>query len=303
LKRQGLVSPSLFTRDWHKKPNGKTRTYRISSKKIKRKNMPQPWLRWLIAAAVLLLVGCGKKDESQELQNLMLTVPVQGKEVIGDLGGVPVRIPREFAESVEYNEDPGIIKPRTKPVPERDFSSKIRSFGFYVRYPDMLSLRTEEGRKDRDAQLPGNTFWISAGFNAGEDYPGPGSTERITTATLGRPEAITGALYELAPERTCGLETYVLTGTDTKTGAPNREHSNAEDVFIGRSAAGKATTYIRCSNRPLNAAPCTQHFDLEPQMHAMVYVGYRRGLLCDWQGIQESISNIVSSFKANGKAK
>ena len=265
--------------------------------------MPQPWLRWLIAAAVLLLVGCGKKDESQELQNLMFTVPVNGKEVIGDLGGVPVRIPREFAEHVEYDEDPGIFKPRTKPVPERDFSSKIRSFGFYVRYPDMLSLRTEEGRKDRDAQLPGNTFWISAGFNSGEDYRGAGSTERIAAGTLNSPEPATGGIYQLSSEKTCGLETYVLTGKDPQTGKPNREYSNAEDVFVKRDSAGKATTFIRCSNRPLDAAPCKQRFDLEPQMQAMVYVGYRRGLLCEWRGIQDSTSKLVSSFRVNGHTK
>ena len=252
-----------------------------------------------IAAAGLILSACS--DAGSDGRSLAGTVSV--REVVGDLGGVPVRIPIEFAKSVEYDDDPAILEPRRKPVPARNFSSRLRSFGFDFRYPDMAGPSSEEARKDRAAHLPGSTFWISVGLNAGEDYHGAGSTERITSGTLGSPEPATGASYKLAAEKTCGLEAYVLTGNDARSGKPNREHSNAEDVFIGRDAAGKATTYIECSNRPLNAAPCKQHFDLEPQMHAKVYLSYRRGLLCEWRGIQGATSQLISSFRATGETK
>ena len=232
-----------------------------------------------------------------------VAAPASAREVIGDLGGVPVRIPHEFAKSVEYDDDPAILEPRSKLMPARNFSSKLRSFGFNFRYPDMAGPGSEEASKDQAAHLPGNTFWISVGLEAGEDYVGAGSTERIASGTLGSPEPATGASYQLAAEKACGLDAYVLTGNDPKSGKPNREHSNARDVFVGRDAAGKATTYVECSNRPLNAAPCTQHFDLEPQMHAQAYLLYRRGLLCEWRGIQSATSQLISGFRATGRIK
>ncbi len=252
-----------------------------------------------IVAAGLVLSACSEADSDAHPS----TAATGAREVVGNLGGAPVRIPIEFAKSVEYDDDPGILEPRQKPAPVRNFSSRLRSFGFDFRYPDMAGPGSEEARKDQATHLPGNTFWIFVGLNAGKDYPGAGSTERLTSGTLGRPEAITGVLYALAHEKTCGLDAYALIGNDPKSGKPNREHSNAEDVFVGRDTTGKATTFIRCSNRPLNAAPCTQYFDLEPQLQAMVYLGYRRGLLCEWRGIQGAASQLISSFRAAGDAK
>jgi hypothetical protein len=252
-----------------------------------------------IAAAGLVLSACSDAGPDASPSAAASSV----RAVIGDLGGVPVRIPLQFAKSVEYDDDPAILEPRLKSVPVRNFSSRLRSFGFDFRYPDMAGPGSEEARKDQAAKLPGNTLWIFVGLNTGQNYHGVGSIERITSATLGRPEAITGAMYQLAAEKTCGLDTYVLTGNDPKSGTPNREHSNVEDIFIGRDATGKATTYIECSNRPLNAAPCNQHFDLEPRMHATVYLSYRRGLLCEWSGIQGATSQLISRFKVAGETK
>ena len=48
-----------------------------------------------------------------------------------------VRIPRHYAEYVEYDGDPGFGEKRKGPVPERTFESKLSSFGMDVRFPDM----------------------------------------------------------------------------------------------------------------------------------------------------------------------
>lgn len=223
-------------------------------------------------------------------------------ETIGDLGGVQVRIPSEFARSVEYDGDPAILQPRPGPSQERTVSSRIRSFGFDFRYPDMVGTGSEEARTEQASRLPGNTHWIRASVSSGEDYVGgAGSTQRQVAARLGRPEAATGAPYHLLAERTCGLESYVVAGNDAD-GRPNREHSNAEDIFVTRDAAGIATTFIQCSTRPLNAAPCQQHFDLAPRMKARVSLQYRRGLLCEWQGLQRGSSQLILSFQALGRS-
>jgi hypothetical protein len=254
---------------------------------------------WFIVAAELVLSACNEADSNGSSSR----TTADGRVVIGNLGGVPVRIPIEFAESVEYDDDPAILQPRLMPTPTRTLTSKLRSFGFYARYPDMIGPASEEARKDRAAHLPGNTFWISVGLKAGEDYPGAGATHRLTTATLANPDSFTKAPFQLATEKTCGLETYVLAGNDLRSGKPIREDSDARDVFVSRDAAGQATTFIRCSNRPLSAAPCTQHFDLEPQMHALAYISFRRGLLCEWRGIQSAASQLIFSFKAMNEPK
>jgi hypothetical protein len=248
----------------------------------------------MVMAACMLLAAC--KDT--RLGESSAAGKAVAREVIGDLGGVPVRIPIQFAESVEYDDDPGILKSRISPAPERTFSSKLRSFGFTFRYPDMAGPdSSDEARKDRAASLPGNTQWIFVGLTTGQYYHAAGSVDRMSSATISSPEPATRASYRLAAEKTCGLETYVLAGNDA-SGVPHREHSVAEDIFVARNAAGAAETYIRCSNRTVRGAPCTHYFDMEPQIRALVYVSYRRGLLCEWRGIQSGTSALISSFRA-----
>ncbi len=55
---------------------------------------------------------------------------------IGDLGGVPVDLPKNLVHLVEYDGDPAWGKKREGPKPARSYDSKINSFGFDVRYTD-----------------------------------------------------------------------------------------------------------------------------------------------------------------------
>ncbi|BFM04028.1 hypothetical protein Psyaliredsea_26750 [Psychrobacter alimentarius] len=59
---------------------------------------------------------------------------------IGDLGGVPVDLPKNFVHLVEYDGDPAWGKKREGPQPTRSYDSKINSFGFDVRYTDNTIL-------------------------------------------------------------------------------------------------------------------------------------------------------------------
>ncbi len=69
--------------------------------------------------------------------------------VIGDLGGMPVSIPHHFAHFVEYEGDPRFLEPRKGTPPMRGYQSKLRSFGFEVRFPDMMPL-TDETRQEKN---------------------------------------------------------------------------------------------------------------------------------------------------------
>lgn len=218
-----------------------------------------------------------------------------------DLGGVLVAIPSYFAEYVEYDGDPGWGKARQGSKPVRTQKSKIASFGFDVRFPDMAGKSTPELREDYKNRKLATNQWIDVGFNSGEMYSGPGSAERIGRGAINSESNSWLNRYKKLKQDEYGLEVYALVGGDPKEGKPAREHRDAEDVFIKRDNNGKITTYISCSNREIPSPPCRHFFDLEPEMHASVRVGYRRGLLSEWRQIQKKVKETTLGFAVSAK--
>lgn len=231
----------------------------------------------------------------------MAAVQYAKADMVGNLGGVPVTIPQHFANYVEYEGDPGWGEKRKGPVPKRTHESRLNSFGFEVRIPDMAGLSGREMRKDRDSYTIYNTPWINVGLNSGKFYPGDGFLDR-QASYLERWKIDGSGLawkrYEPTDKSFHGLTVYIPTGIDLKTKRPYREGLHAEDVFLHHAADKKISTYIRCSNRQHEAAPCTHYFSMEPNMGAAVYVSYRRGLLPQWRQIQADVSRLIWSFKA-----
>ncbi len=215
------------------------------------------------------------------------------RDVVGDLGGVPVTIPRHFANFVTYEGDPGIGKRREGPQPERTHASKLIGFGFPVRFPDMAGLSSPELRADKQKQSIYNTMWINVGVTTGKNFPGTGFLDRQVSYINKPGEQFR---YEILPQLQDGLTVYVPVGTDPRTGQPYRDHPNAEDIFLHRDKDGHVDTHIRCSNRPHKAAPCVQSFSLEPHMKAEMYVKYRRDLLPEWNRIQVAVGKLVYGF-------
>ncbi|WP_194715590.1 hypothetical protein [Noviherbaspirillum soli] len=231
----------------------------------------------------------------------MAAVQYAKTDMVGNLGGIPVTIPQHFANYVEYEGDPGWGEKRKGPMPERTHASRLNSFGFKVRLPDMAGLSSREMWKDRNSYTIYNTPWIRVRLTSGNFYFGDGFLDR-QASYLERWKVDGNGLawerYEPINEPFHGLTVYVPTGTDPKTQRPYREGLHAEDVFLHRTADGKVDAYIRCSNRPHEAAPCTQAFSMEPGMEAAVDVSYRRGLLPQWRQIQTDVSRLIWSFKA-----
>lgn len=230
--------------------------------------------------------------------------------VIGDLGGVPVKIPRHFAEFLEYDGDPGFGEKRKGSRPERTYQSKIASFGFDVRYPDKAGKSTEALRQDFKAQNIFMTTWFDVGIRAGDFYPGDGfiqySTERVLTPELWgidrhkQPEHH----WVREPKLLHGLTVYYHPGVDPLTGKLWREYSlstgqawDAEDLFVYWDKSNKAIARISCSNRRTHSAPCRHHFSMEPDMKVEVYMSYRRGMLEHWREIQMIARETLLSFK------
>lgn len=218
------------------------------------------------------------------------------RDVLGDLGGMPVMIPRHFANYVEYDGDPGFGEKRKGPVPERTQQSKLKSFGYDVRLPDMVGMSSAEIRKDRQRYTVFDTPWIHVGVSTGQSYWGDGFLDRLT-AGLSRPPVLGYDRYEVLPQTEYGLTVYAPAGIDPKTDRPYRENRNASDVFIHRAKDGKVDAYISCSNVPHEAAPCQHFFSLEPAVRARVSMRYRRGHLSQWREIQSAVTDQLMSFR------
>lgn len=217
------------------------------------------------------------------------------RDVVGDLGGVPVTIPKHFADFAEYEGDPGWGERHSGSGNKRTHQSKLRSFGFYVRFPDMAGTSTPELVADKQTQTIYQTTWISVGINAATNYSGWGSLDRLAARIVdepGRPYR-----YGKRSEELHGLTAYEALGVDPKTGQPLREIEDT--IFVHHDGSGRVDAYIKCSVVRHEAAPCRHYFTLEPEMNAQVYLDYRRGLLPQWKSVQHSVGEHIKGFRVS----
>jgi hypothetical protein len=230
------------------------------------------------------------------------------RDVIGDLGGMKVRIPRHYAEYVEYDGDPGFGEKRKGPRPQRTFDSRLTSFGIDVRFPDMKGLENAQIREEKRRQPLQEKTWIHIGINAGEIYPGDGFLDRRTDRTLLQyqphtPEGKENWLftYERMPEDEHGLEVWRLSEIDPRTGRLAREDRNARDIYIHRDALGKVDTFISCKypSVPEGIGACDLGTHLEPKAKVVVQISFRRGMLPEWQKIRRSARDLLMSFEVD----
>lgn len=222
------------------------------------------------------------------------------QDVIGDLGGMPVKISRFVAEYVEYEGDPGWSGPRKGPPPERTFASRLMSFGFEVRYPDMAMLNTKAMWDDKRSYNIYNTPWISVGITTGPHYPGRGFMNRPHVSNGQLKDSYWWNSYaELKPRR-FGLTEYRLSGKDPRTGQPARDARDADVIYLYRDRTGEVTTQIICRNVPHEAAPCTQTWDMGRHgVDAEVRLLYRRGLMEHWHELQHKVTQVILGFRAD----
>lgn len=220
---------------------------------------------------------------------------------VGDLGGVPVDLPKNLVHLVEYDGDPAWGKKREGPKPTRSYDSKINSFGFDMRYTDhtIFDESSKEIKRayDEEKNLP-NSPWISVSVTSGDRYYGAGDIHRMGDGAL-NPSKEAGPVheYENLDNDQYGLEAYAPPGIDPKTDRPYREDRYAEDVFIQRDKTGQIITYIKCSNRDVPRPPCSHRFNLEPQMALDLAVQYSRHNLADWQQIEQVVRQQVLNFR------
>ena len=280
------------------------------SSEIKHSNRSRAW-RWIAYLLVALSIASGYvfwKFQSTKNQLFGFQPPEMAlaqytpKDVVGDLGGMKVRIPRHYAEYVEYDGDPGFGEKRKGPAPERTFESRLRSFRIDVRFPDMKGLENQATRDEyRSYDLNPENPWISIGINAGEIYPKLGAKAREGQAKgVGERSEYWWDNHERLPADIYGLEAYVPSGTDPKTGKPARESDSTKDIYIHRDMSGHVDTYIWCGRTsvPGGISRCHLYFGLEPKAEVAVTVRFYPKLLKEWRTIKESVTGLFMSFEA-----
>jgi hypothetical protein len=159
-------------------------------------------------------------------------------------------------------------------------------------------IREEKIQEEKRRQPLPESRWIDIGILAGEVYPGDGFLDRFASY-LDMPSKYWRSNYKRLPDDEYGLELWVLSDVDPRTGKPGRESRNTNDVYIHRDASDKVDVYIRCGNYhvPGGVSRCHMEFSLEPKAQVEVKVGFRRRLLPEWQKIQESARDLLLSFE------
>jgi hypothetical protein len=236
--------------------------------------------------------------------------PERSKDVIGDLGGIKVKIPIYCADYIEYDRDPNFGEPHKASAPERTYESRLRSFGIDVLLPTMTCLENAHLREHRREHfLQPDNPWISISINSGEIYPkaGPMATDRVAksiTNTLDKPTQFWFANYERLPDLIYGLDAYVVTGVNPKTGQPAKQDDQTDDIFIehinpGDAKPSVAKTYIACgkTNVPGGVASCSMAFDLEPQAEVYVNVRFTKSRLAQWREIRKAVVSFLMGFE------
>jgi hypothetical protein len=230
--------------------------------------------------------------------------------VIGDLGGIPVSIPQPIARFVEYEKDPHFLEPRKEPTPTRTYQSKLRSFGFEVRFPDMAFLNNEAAREDKRKSTIYNTMWLDVGLSSADPYynelslkhrvdaiPAPG---KIWTSNLGgQPHTWKEQHgYIRSPKPLYGLVVNEVQGYDEaeRYKLPGKNGMGDNNIYYHINQQGNIDAYIRCQNINHDAAPCDHYFILPTVKNTMIEVNYRIGLLPQWHEIQESVGKTILGF-------
>jgi hypothetical protein len=232
----------------------------------------------------------------------MVQARYSSKDMIGDLGGMEVRIPRDYARYVEYDADPGFGEKREGPAPKRTYASRLRAFGMYVRFPDMKGLVDAAAREERrKLSLVKDSPWIHVGIHAGEDYPSSGDhylDGRLASITK-KPADYWWDDYERLPGTVYGLEAYRVKGIDPVADKYSRKRSFAKDVYVHLDKVGHVDTYISCedANSPRGVGVCDLGFTLAPKAQVAVQISFHKALLPKWQKIKESVRNLLLSFE------
>jgi hypothetical protein len=285
-------------------------TNTFSNKPSIKPSMATRIFRWLLALFIVLVaLGIGLVYSlffrTQNLLSIYANAvnnaapPQIDPFIVGDLGGMKVKIPRHFARLVDYEGDPTWGEKRQGDTPQRTYESKLTGFTSNIRYPDMQGLSSDELRLDEEKSTIYNTMWFRVDVSTGSHFGDGFYYERSKKEILDGFRTRTGLVWAKSPKKEYGLEVYSPINADISTRVPFQGDFDDKDHFFAYNKEGKVKTYIECSNKTHAAAPCEHNFDLPLPLKARVILGYRRGLLPHWQDLEAKTTAHLLSFKVD----
>lgn len=252
----------------------------------------------LIAGALLWLLSPSQPATISNLGDSWVLKENRNSPVIGHLGGVPVAIPRPYANFVEYDGDPHFMQPRKGPPPKRTYQSGLASSGFEIRYPDMAAL-TDQTAPEKKKETIYTSTWLSVGIHANSIYGGDTALEAYIQGNVFRENPYPPYRYEKLPERLFGLTGYTPIGFDVSKRSGTGASYGDRNIYFHRNREGTADAYIECSNVEHAAAPCELKFNILPEIRMQVSVHFRKGLLPQWREIQSSVKQVILGFRVD----
>lgn len=256
---------------------------------------------WVGAICSLSFATCSAAALTDVSAPKMAAVAYFDGDIIGKLGGMPVKIPQQIVRRIEYDSDSKwtyVLGMRFPAVPT--YTSKLLTFEFQIRLPDMALPTTPEMLEDEAVHSVYTTPWIKVIVLSGNGYPGVGF---MNTPHISNGETRSKYWwddYKKERASSFGLTSYRLRGRDPKTGRPSFKHKDADIVYLDRDENGDVSTRIDCSSAPHAAAICNQVWDMaEHGVAAQITVLYRRGHLKHWRDIQKGVTQIILNFRAD----
>ena len=262
-------------------------------------------ITFAIVVGGLYLAWEGTSSAFKSLVLVSIEVALHGKNdnylVQGELGGVPVAIPRKVIRNVEYD-DENLYREKRKALPDektRTAKDKLASFGFEAHFPDMELETAEVMKREEGKSNIHNTMWIHVGITSNSHLAGGGLglERRIKYIPTDLNYRGPDFQYRRQPELVHGLIAhYPMQRVVSPQGEVSWQPVEDDSIYYHLDENGKVDTYIKCSYVKYGSSQCKQSFLLLPQMLTMVNVSYRNGLLPHWQEIQSSVGKVVLGF-------
>jgi hypothetical protein len=271
-------------------------------------------MKRIIGLFIPLLCGLSacKADVPTQFAPYSLAPPAE--TVVGDLGGVPVSIPRDYVRLVEYEGDPHWLEKRKDPPPKRTFDSKIVSFALLIHQPTLKPL-TKDNWSAYNKRGFGDNEWMDASVHAGAALNFNSLKMFTNPYTYRQPgHEVYSKPYEYEPLHDVhGLKAWRATRNIVLTPQivlddNNRKHSMYNHhLYFAYDNKGKITNYIKCGSG-LTSSPgglnmCEQYFVLWPDMKTQVKINYLAEMLPNWRLYQQQFRALVLSFRTQPDVK
>ena len=268
---------------------------------------------------VILSTGCNAEQRSEKPASAPpggfapYALSPNTQDIVGKLGGVPVRIPRAYVRLVGYEGDPHWLEKRQGPPPARTFESELKSFGILVHMPTMKPLGA-----DNNAAYEKRGFydleWINTGVAAGSTLSKPKLSADDPYQWYVFKLLNHDPLYDYEPLADNygfkGWRAVVQRATAYKPEVilddRNRKHSMQNHHIYLAFDGNRITSYIRCGSG-LTSAPggrnnCEHRFFLLPEMRTELSIRYPPDLLPNWCEYESKMRELVLSWRVPAQA-